>query len=146
MNNINAIWVVVANAERGRLLHCQRTEAGSAHVEVVDRIEHHREDYEHQRPSPRKGGAGDTHDDHEDEEEARRFARRLTDWIGNHVDQQSISRLVLFAAPRFLGALRQLSNGSALPDDCQLHESDLSGLTIRELTRHQRITQLLDAA
>ena len=147
MNRIkHAIWIVVADAERGRLLHCRRTQAGSAQVKDVDRIDHSRDDYEHQRPSPRMGGTGDTQDDHEDEEEARRFARRLADWINRHVNRQDIPELVLFAAPRFLGTLRQLNGQSSLPDDCDLRECDLTSLTISELTEHPRITELLEAA
>jgi len=142
----DSVWVVIADAHKGRLLQCGRTERGSAHVETVDNIEHDPGDYEHQRPSPRKGGTGDTQDDHENEEESRRFARRLTGWMQNHVVQHNIAELQLFAAPRFLGTLRKLTNGHGLPAQVETHEGDLTNLTTDELTKHRRIQKLLGAA
>lgn len=145
MTKHDNVWVVVADARRGRLLECGRTEWGSPHVEDVDRIEHQPEDYEHQKPSPRAGSTGATHHDHEDEEEARRFARKLTRWINRQVERRDIDRLVLFAAPRFLGTLRKTRNGNGLHADVESKEADLTSLTVDELTNHRRIKQLIDA-
>lgn len=142
----NKSWVVLADRERGRLLHCGRTELGSAHVDEIDRIEHDNESYEHSRPSPRAGRTGDTQDDHEAEEEARRFARRLTDWIRRHIEQHAIPRLVLYAPPRMLGTLRRVANGNGLNGKVDRQEADLTSLTVEELTRHRKIRQLVGAS
>jgi protein required for attachment to host cells len=141
----NPRWLVLADTERGRLLQAGRTEMGSVHVEPIDRIEHRTDRYEHSRPSPRAGQTGDTQDDHEDEEEEKRFARRLSRWIGDHVQRHGIERLVLFASPRMLGTLRKLTNGRGLPAHIDSRDTDLTSLTVEQLTEHRAIQKLVAA-
>ncbi len=145
MATSNNTWVIVADGEVGRLLHCGKTELGSAHVEQVDTIEHKPGAYEHAKPSPRAGRTGDPNDDHEDEEESRRFARKLSEWIRRHVETRSVPHMTLFAPPRLLGTLRKITNGKSLPRAVNTKEADLTSLTTEQLTKHQSIRELVRA-
>lgn len=143
MTKSNSVWVLVADAKCGRLLHCSQTELGSAHVKQADRIEPEPQAYEHGKPSPRAGRTGTTSQDHESEEETRRFARTLTNWTKQKMDDLQVPRLVLFAPPRFLGALRKVSNGHGLNGRVEQKEADLTSLTVEQLTKHRSIRSLI---
>ena len=107
----NQTWVVLADSRHGRLLRCGLTPQGRCHLQECDSIENTWPGHEHHRPSPLWGKTGETYaaEGKEIEEELARFARQVADWLEQKT-AHNMSAVVLFAPPRFLGALRRIQS------------------------------------
>lgn len=133
--------VAVTDSTHARLLELTLTPQRSCHIEEVDEIHQPQDEYEHSRPSPRKGATGNTDDDHETEEQRRRFARRVTDWLSKR-DELEGRPVVVFAPPQFRGALRQCDWGR-LGDRVDMRDGDLTSLRNGELVKHDAIKDVM---
>jgi protein required for attachment to host cells len=147
-------WIVTADSRRGSLYSCRRRDNGGLNLELVSAIENrHEGEHERERPTlsggaerrgavarsgaraaPHSIAAGQT-----EEEEHRRFARELADWItraGNAADVPQTGTLNVFAGPRLLGLLRDEVGKN---DGVSLREGDFSRLTPAELAAHPAV-------
>lgn len=137
-------WVFVVNANCGRLLYCNFDPLGHYYVEEVERIENTWEGHERGRPSPLSGKSSHAFASHghDEEETLHRFAREVADWLKPQLSLHGIGHLVLFAPPRFLGAIRKCRTGR-LSDDVDVRQGDLAVLNEQELSDHPAIQQVV---
>jgi protein required for attachment to host cells len=137
-------WIFVVDGGRGRLLRGSSVPPGRPHLEEDDAIENTWEKHEHGRPSARAGRDGHSYasQGHENEELLHRFARDVALWLERKSRQHKIENVVLFAPPRFLGALRQACS-PALAARITEHEGDLGYMSAGDLARHRAIARLL---
>jgi protein required for attachment to host cells len=143
---------VTADGRRATLYWCEPTPGGNLHVEARGTLENEEAgNREHHRPSVL--GRGPTLNaaqrpasfGHDDEEYARRFARRVPAWLGREVREGKMERVVVFAAPRFLGLLRgEVGNG--LRGVAELEEAELTRLRAHELAEHPAVVGMVKAA
>lgn len=149
-------WIVTADNRRAALFACRRLPGGGMHVEQLRTIENeHEGEHERHRPAllggaERRGGRGHSSAraapqsislGHEVEEEQRRFAREVRDWLANASRELSLGRVNVFAAPRFLGLLRDQMgdrNNTAV-----LHEGELTHLRPHELATHPAVLTVI---
>jgi protein required for attachment to host cells len=129
-------WFALADAEHCRLLCCRLTEQGTPHVDEYDAIENTFPEREHLRPQT---GDGMTHDV---EEKERRFAGKIVERLQENVKKHGIDRLVIFATPGMLGALRKVSS-ELLPGHLKELEGNLVRLRVGQLAEHPMIRDLL---
>ena len=144
MANRNTVWVCAVDAGRGRLLRCEVVPPGRCHVDEQETIDWNWEAHQHGRPSPRAGKNSNSYasEGHEVEEDLKRFARQAAAWLEQKLDQHQMKELVLFAPPRFLGALRRVC--PARLDGClREHEADLTNHSAGTLSRHPAIQELV---
>jgi protein required for attachment to host cells len=132
-------WFALADAERCRLLRCSVTALATQHVDERERLENTLPEQEHVRPVT---GGGATHYVEENE---RRFAREIVEWLQNKAGEHEISRLTIFAPPRMLGALRKPPSGS-LKGHLEELQGDLMRLEAGQLAEHPMIRDLVRAA
>jgi len=137
-------WLVVADTHRAKLLECSPTPTGRCHVEERDAIEQQWEGHEHGRPSPLAGKTGNSYAarHHEAEEDIQRFARQLIEWLTKAVEINDISRMTVFAPPRFVGALRKVCP-DRLAGVLDVRVGDLMNLPADALPAHPLIEGLL---
>jgi len=137
-------WAVLADEQRAKLLHCGPSEGGSPHIEHVDAISSSWEGHERGRPSPLKGRNSHTHAavGHEPEEDRRRFALELVDWLTRQMRQREISRLTLFGPSRFVSTLRDVCPGD-LAQRMKTEPIALINLPNAELHQHPAIRALI---
>ena len=129
-------WFALADAEHCRLLCCRLTEQGTQHVDECDTLENTFPEHEHLRPQT---GDGMTHDV---EERERRFAGRIVEWLQENAKKHEIDRLVIFAPPHMLGALRKASS-RLLAGHLKELEGNLVRLRVGQLAEHPMIRDLL---
>jgi protein required for attachment to host cells len=107
-------WILVADEARARVFEAERGDA--VLVEVADFIHdagrhHPQERFADRLPRAHDsmGSARHAIEPHTDAEmiEAQRFARRLGDVLEVARNEQRYARLIVLAAPRFLGTLRE---------------------------------------
>jgi protein required for attachment to host cells len=137
-------WIVLADSNKGRLMRCTKTPLDRCNVKELDHIEYTWEGHEHGRPSPRtaKSGVNYASQGHEAEEDTRRFARRLAEWLEERVESHGIERLVMFSPPSFMGAFRKLCP-SRLTEMIEQEKGELTGLDERALAKHPSILRLM---
>ncbi|MFW6060447.1 MAG: host attachment protein [Phycisphaeraceae bacterium] len=137
-------WAVLADETRAKLLHCGPTEMGRPHIKQVETLQFEWAGHEHGRPSPLKAKNGHTHaaEGHEKEEDRRRFAQTLADWIEKQLHHRGIDRLTVFGPPRFLGALRR-AWPDRLAERIREHPHELINLPNPELHQHPAIRELI---
>jgi len=132
-------WFALVDAEHCRLLCCCLTEQGTQHVDEHGRFENTLPEAEHERPM---GQTGETHDI---EEEERRFAHEIVEWLQKNAKKHEIDRLVLFAPPRMLGVLRKASSG-LLKGHLKEFEGNLMRLDAGQLAQHPMVRDLVREA
>jgi len=137
-------WAVLADDRRAKLLHCGTSERGSPHVEHVDSLTRSWEGHQRGRPSPLKGKSSHTHADpgHDAEEERRRFAQELANWLVQRSREHSIDRLTLFGATRFVSTFREVCPGD-LTQRLHTEAVELINLPNAELHQHPVIRSLI---
>jgi hypothetical protein len=80
---------------------------------------------------------------HEPEEMERRFARMVADWLHEARDTAPTEPFAVFAAPRFLGHLREALG--PLDDGIALYRGEFTGLRMNELAAHPTVRLLVSA-
>lgn len=149
MNNRERAWVVVADQRLARLLSIEKRGDGRWRAREIASLGSLWEAYhERQRPSALGGRSSSTHEhenpgfsEREDQEEGRRFARDVARWLARHRrDLLGRDRLVVFAAPRFLGALRPELDADA---GVTVLASELTGLGPDELASHPAVHEAI---
>ena len=137
-------WALLADASRAKLLHCGPSSGGSPHVKHVDAIEASWEGHERGRPSPLKGRGGNTYaaGGHEAEEDRRRFAQELAQWLQSRLQQHGIDQLTVFGPPKFVGALRRACPHT-LADRLSAQTVELINLSNPQLHQHPAIRELI---
>lgn len=107
------------------------------------------DDHEHHRPSVLGRGPQECAKQryasfgHEREEEKRRFARDVRAWLSRLESELDARPAAIFAAPRFLGLLREELTGEAGE---HLREGELTSLRPSELAVHPAVVGVLDAS
>jgi hypothetical protein len=141
---------VTADERHAALYSCKKTAGAVWHLDPLKTLENRWENY-HERHRPSALGRGPTANaaqhfaslGHEVEEEHRRFARDVRDWLRLAIRALHVGRVSVFAAPHFLGLLReQLADMSGQAD---FHEAELTRLGAAELAGHQAIMNALDS-
>jgi len=135
----NYAWFALADAEHCRLLCCRLTRQGTQHVDEYGAFENTLPEAEHARPMT---GDGMTHDI---EEEERRFAHEIVEWLQEDAKKHAIDRLVIFAPPRMLGVLRKASSG-LLAGHLKELEGNLMRLDAGQLAQHPMVRDLVREA
>lgn len=141
------LWMVTADSRRASIFACQRTPAGELHMHHLQSLENHHE-AEHDRGRPtlvggaerrgtiaRSGAHAAPHtgaSSHTNEEEQRRFAREVADWIKEARRSAGDHSVTVFAPARFLGILRIEAGESSL----NLCEAELTNLRANQLAVH----------
>lgn len=151
-NSSDPRWACVVDHRRGRLVQCEKSPGGSWRVDADRSITNEWEDlHEHGRPSGLSAGAARGHAQshaapaRETEEERRRFAKDVIEWLEKEVRSRKIERLPVFAPPKLLGALRS-QWPKALAPHVREHEADLAHLDDNRLTENQRFIDALAEA
>lgn len=144
MNPRESAWILLADAKRARLLTCQRARLGRTHLEEKAELAFDWPGHEHNRPMPLAGKSANTYaaTRHDIEEELRRFARQVADWLVDRCRTLAIDRVQLFAPPRFLAELRKALPG-VLNVELFEHGTDLINLPSGQLHAHRAIRELI---
>ena len=129
-------WFALADAEHCRLLCCRLTEQGTPHIDEYDALENKSPERERMRPQT---GDGMTHDV---EEKERRFAGMIVEKLQENVKKHGVDRLVIFATPGMLGALRKVSPQLLAGHILEL-EGNLMRLRAGQLAKHPMIRDLV---
>lgn len=140
-------WAVLAGESRAKLLHCGPApgEPGDRpHIDHIDELHATWEGHERGRPSPLKYKNHHTHASpgHDQEEERRRFALELVDWLDKQRTRHGIDEVTVFSTPRFLSTLRRACPHT-LAEHLKEEPVDLISLPNGELHRHPAIRQLI---
>ncbi len=150
------IWLVTADNRRATLFACRRLPSGDMHLEQVRAIENqHEGEHERHRPTllggaERRGTASrsgarpaphSTSVGHQVDEEQRRFAREVRDWIETASRDLGWSladdRISVLAAPRLFGLLRGLIE--EVDEMVSLCEGEFAQLAPHELAEHPSV-------
>ncbi len=79
---------------------------------------------------------------HDIEEEERRFAHQIVEWLQENAKAHEIDHLVIFTSPRMLGELRKTSSG-LLTGHLKELEGNLMRLDAGQLAEHRMVRDLL---
>jgi protein required for attachment to host cells len=155
--NLTQHGLVTADGRQANLYFFKRTPGGELHIDHVrSLVNPHEREHERHRPSllggsERRGGMGHSSasaaphsvsQGHGEEEEQRRFVLEVKSWLRQAEKELALHRLTLFAAPRFLGLLREHMGDRASISD--LLEGELTKLTPQELSHHPAVRRALD--
>jgi protein required for attachment to host cells len=135
----NHAWFALADAEHCRLLCCRLTKQGTQHVDEYGACENTLPEQEHKRPMT---GTGTTH---YVEEEERRFAGEIVEWLRGKVEEHKIDHLVIFAPARILGAIRKAPPG-LLKGHLEELKGNLMRLDAGQLAQHPMLRELVREA
>jgi protein required for attachment to host cells len=153
-------YVVTADGSQATLYSCTPGAHGRARVEKLDSVGNtHLDEHERHRPTlldaARRGHAmpsmratsfpHSASQGHEVEEEQRRFAHDVKNWLGRNREVVGAAPLTIFAPPHFLGLLRhQLGDpAGANPGAPDLRECELTHLQPNQLAEHPAVRSLL---
>jgi len=110
---MSKLWILVADSSRARIFTTESSKAPLVELDGLDHIESrlHEQDLTVDLPGRSYDSIGQGRHDMEPstgvkEVEANAFAREVAAYLENGVDQQRCNRLVIAAAPAFLGMLR----------------------------------------
>jgi protein required for attachment to host cells len=132
----NRAWFALADAEHGRLLCCSLTDQGTPHVHEYDSLQNTLPQQEHARPTSQSG------ETHNVEDNERRFAGRIVEWLQENARKHAIDHLAIFAAARMLGVLRK-ATPRLLAGHLEQLKGDLMRLDTGQLAEHPMIRQLV---
>ncbi len=141
------LWVATVDARRASLYSWRRAPGGRLNLDEQRAIDND-EIGAHERRRPSMLSRGPTanavhHADwgHQNEEEVRRFARRVLGWLEDARKADAVERICVFAPARMLGMLRQELNEAAT-DGVELREGEFRKMPASEMAEHPA---LLDA-
>jgi protein required for attachment to host cells len=142
-----AAWLCVIDEEAARLIRVTGTGGGRPQAAEAERLANAWTPHEHGRPSSRTGRSGHTYasQGHEEETMMTRYAHDVASWLDRSVERQQVERIIVFAAPRLMGALRKSWTARLAPRVLE-QTIDLGGLQPGKLTRHPAVTTALEAA
>lgn len=145
--------IVTADSRHATIYACRHDGRG-VHLEYLSTLENpHEAEHAHERPSfiggverrgsvARSGAHAAPHalaPGHTSDEEQKRFARELSDWLAGQRASMDVPPVTLFAPPRFLGML--LPHVDRMGENVTLHPGEFAQLTAAELERHPTIVQ-----
>ncbi len=145
-------WIVTSDNRWARLVRCRLNSGGRWHAEEIETL---RSDWEphHERHDPalpdrtprpavpeRAPGWA-----HKKEEQTKRFAHQVAEWLQRHAHERAMRELWVFAPDHALGPLRAAWSASLRPI-IHDHPADLTHLTPAKLTEHPAIAPILEAA
>lgn len=111
---MSKLWILVADSSRARIFTTESSKAPLIELKELDHAESrmHERDLTSDLPGRSYDSVGQGRHDMEPstavkEIEAQAFARELADYLENGVKQKRCNRLVIAAAPAFLGLLRE---------------------------------------
>lgn len=144
------MWIVVADQRIARLLSMERVRGGRWRAEEREAMDSRWEDYhEHRRPSALGGRSASAHEhaspgfsEMETQEERRRFARDVGQWLEHDCGAVRDQDVAVFAAPGFFGILRDELEKRRL-DRLRVHELELTRLRPDELAAHTGVQRAL---
>ncbi|MDH5326368.1 MAG: host attachment protein [Gammaproteobacteria bacterium] len=110
---MNKTWVVVAESSRSRIFNMEKINGPLVEILTFDNPEARKHDAE--ILADRTGRSYDSHghgrndisEHYAGKQEAERFARQLAELLDSHRLTGDYEQLILFAAPTFLGLLRE---------------------------------------
>jgi protein required for attachment to host cells len=139
-------WLLLVDSRRARLLRGHLTRHARPHVQEEARLDFQFQESEHGRPSPRinKDGHSYASRRHENDQLEARFAREVSSFVQNKVDELQVPRLFLFAPAKFLGMLRK-SIPARLADRLVEHEGEFAHLSEAQLAVHPEVARLIDS-
>ena len=137
-------WLLLTDTLQGRLMRCSVTKHHRCQVEECETLRNDRPKHEHEVSSPIRKRDSVTYgiEDRGDEENLRHFVRRLNHWLPGVMQKHAIGDLVVVAPSRLLGGLRMAQD----PDfklHCELRKGEWIHLSIRELTEHPVVRELV---
>jgi protein required for attachment to host cells len=143
-------WIMTSDERCAILFLCQRVPPGHWHIEQRKSLENRWEHY-HEAHRPSALGRGPSANaaqhfaslGHEVEEEHRRFAREVSDWLTHAITEFGVEHISIFAASRFLGLLRQELGD--LGTQADLLEGELTRLRPSELSIHPAVVNALES-
>lgn len=107
-------WVVVAESSRARIFSLEKMNGPLTEILIFDNPAARKHDLEFH--TNRSGQVNDSHGRHdiyeydETRQQAHKFARKIADLLDSHRLTADYDQLVVFAAPSFLGLLREHMN------------------------------------
>ena len=140
-----AVWVLLADMERARLLCCRRMENDHLHVETCATIENDLPERAHLRSPPMWKNTTVTYDigDEDTYEREKRFVHDVTAWMSKKIEQHGIGNLALLTPPRFSGLFRKTKFARQFGVKVIQHRGELINLPVRKLAHHTIIRQLM---
>ena len=140
-------WILLANAWRARLLRCGSTEDGRCRVEERGSIDNAWPKHNHCRSGPLWKNATITFGmEDNDGEEVRRFAKDVTAWVEQRIEELGIGSMHILASGRFLGALRKVRSLWLPKHRGSERKADLMHLSPGKLAKHPLIHRLIASA
>lgn len=107
------VWILVADSSRARIFSAENSAADLAEIEVLTHPEGrlHEQEMDSDLPGTTRGPIDPSRHNYSDEvspkeQEAVDFAKRLSNYLGDELNQNKFNRLFVVAAPSFLGDLR----------------------------------------
>jgi protein required for attachment to host cells len=135
-------YIVTTDGRQALLYRCQSDRPGRCSLERLRELRNtHADTREHHRPTMLGSGpTANAHHlaspNHDREEDQRRFARDIAQWLNSAGDGAPDSELTLFAPPALLGHLRQ---EKSIPARCVLKKGELAHLRPSDLAEHPEI-------
>ena len=144
---VTPIRIATTDARVASLYAGSLDDRGRLHLVHVDTLKTRWEDF-HQTHRPDELGRGPSANavqrpaslGHEPEELARRFARDVSEWLHRAKEAAPNEALAVFAAPRFLGHLRDALG--PLTDGIALYRGEFTTLRTNELAAHPTVRLL----
>lgn len=141
--NLGAMWFVVLDVDRCRLLSCTMTTRGTPRVKERAALLNTAPKSKRGRPMALGGMTGHSYAEphHHEAERTRRFARQVVAWLAKQAGKHAIGQLVVFAPAKLLGELRK---EKMLPSICRIdtREGELTHLDSSQLAEQQLIRGL----
>lgn len=141
------VWFLVVDEGHVRLMTMSHTKQGSPHVEEhashelqVDEKEHGRNPM---RQSPQGHSQAYAPENHETDENLRRRAHEISDWIDREVHTRKLERVTLFAPDRMLGQLRKQFPKRLAPRLDERH-GNYAHLTTGQLAEIGKVQELVE--
>lgn len=145
--------IAVTDSRKGLLFRARASSDGSVRLEVLGSLDVPAPDREHHRPTllggterrgsvARSGASAAQHNGgfgHDEEEDLRRAAASLAQWLEHSAKEISATEIAVFAPHKLLPNLRdRLSRGSLSPE---LRAAELAGLTVDQLSQHPLVVE-----
>jgi protein required for attachment to host cells len=111
---MSKIWIVVADEAKARILATNKSSESLVEIKALSSTEAHEQEQDLVSDKPGRGSNGNGQGKHAMDEKtthkeqyAIRFAKQLGDLLEKNQYKKSYMKLIIVAAPRFLGLLRK---------------------------------------